>query len=122
MESIEDTGLPRTILSRAWSLWGWEIYAQGQYERARQAFEAAIQLDAQNFRAYYGLGRYFLRIGQMEEAEKAFRRCLVLNPKASLGAEGMMLLERQRRRWLSAIKWFIRATIKALRHSDNAFF
>ena len=113
--------MPESVLSRAWSLWGWENFTQGHYEEAKHAFEEAIRLDAYNFRAYYGLGRYFLRCGAMEEAEKAFTRCLELNPRASLGEEGFLLLERRRRRWIQVIRRFIRAMYKVWVYRDEAF-
>ncbi len=91
----------------------------GTVEAARQAFEQAIQLDPTNFRAYYGLGRYFLRLGNWSEAERAFQKCLELNRRSTLGEEGLMLLARRRRHWLRAIQLFFRITVKAWRYTNE---
>ncbi len=114
--------LTPAILSRAWMVWGWEQFCQGHYDEARQAFEKAIELDPSNFRAYYGLGRYFLRVGNWTEAERAFQRCLESNPYSALGEEGLMRLARRRRRCLRAIQLFLRAAVKSVRHiGDDPF-
>lgn len=122
MAQYEENDLPPPILSRAWAIWGWESFCRGEYDLAKQAYEQAIRLDPENFRAYYGLGRYLLRFGKLTEAEEAFRRCTELNPRSTLGEEGLMLLERCRRRWIRAFYLFARITIKVLLNPNEAYF
>jgi eukaryotic-like serine/threonine-protein kinase len=52
----------------------------GEYERAAQEFERAVQLEPTNDEAYRGLGRAYEANGKLEEAEQAYRNAISTRP------------------------------------------
>jgi tetratricopeptide (TPR) repeat protein len=121
MVQQEEIAIPPAVLSRAWTIWGWEHFCRGQYDTVKQAYDQAIRLDPENFRAYYGLGRYLLRIDMLTEAGSCFERCKELNPRSALGEEGLMLLARRQRRWIQVLKLFLIVTIKSFLNPNDAY-
>lgn len=56
------------------------LYQQGKYDQAVQYYQAAVQLDANNWQAYQGMGHAYFRSGKTQEALKAYDESLRLNP------------------------------------------
>lgn len=52
----------------------------GQYERAIDEFQRALELDATNDVLYIGLANAYERANQVEQAEQTFRRAIALRP------------------------------------------
>src|SRR5262245_32409904 len=59
---------------------GLQLYSQGQYQNAARYFQAAVQLDPQNWQAFQGLGQSYYQLGQSDDALKAFDQSLQANP------------------------------------------
>lgn len=53
---------------------------KGAYDRAKDA----VSLDADDPAAFLALGESARRLGKLDEAEKAYRQCLTLDPVAKL--------------------------------------
>jgi tetratricopeptide (TPR) repeat protein len=54
---------------------------QEQWEEAVVAFGRAIELNAEHFGTYCGLGHSLAKLGQLDEAIAAYRRASELNPE-----------------------------------------
>lgn len=50
------------------------------YTRAEEAYRRALSLNAEDFRAVYGLGNLYSDQGRWEEAEQAYRRAIEMAP------------------------------------------
>lgn len=61
-----------------------DAYRNGEYERAAELYQLAIQADPENPRLYFNLGNTLARLGHMEEAEEAFERFKSLSNDPSL--------------------------------------
>jgi hypothetical protein len=59
---------------------GMSLYQKAQYGQSIQYYQAAIQLDPSNWRAYQGMGHSYYRAGNIPEAVKAYDASLKLNP------------------------------------------
>ena len=55
-------------------------YHNGQYEKALELFEAALEIDAGFTEAHNNLGLTYTEMGDEEKATEAFRKALELNP------------------------------------------
>lgn len=55
---------------------GVEHFQKGEYDRARADFQAALTLLPNNFTLLYNLGQCYDRLGQVDQAEQIYRRCL----------------------------------------------
>ncbi len=59
---------------------GDDLLQNGQYLHAVQRYQRALELDHQNYRAYYKLGFVAYQMGQFASADQAFMCALVLRP------------------------------------------
>jgi len=59
---------------------GMSLYQKAQYGQSIQYYQAAVQLDPSNWRAYQGMGHSYYRSGNILEAVKAYDASLKLNP------------------------------------------
>jgi tetratricopeptide (TPR) repeat protein len=59
---------------------GMSLYQKAQYSQSIQYYQAAVQLDPSNWRAYQGMGHSYYRSGNIPEAVKAYDASLKLNP------------------------------------------
>ncbi|KAJ1988902.1 anaphase-promoting complex subunit cdc27 [Coemansia sp. RSA 1358] len=66
------------------TLVGHENVANGEFDRAQQAFRTAIRIDPRHYNAWYGMGMSYLRLGKLDLAEYHFRRALALNSQNPL--------------------------------------
>jgi tetratricopeptide (TPR) repeat protein len=75
---------------------GAALYAKNDLEGAISAYRKAIQLDPQDFKAYYNLGSALFDKKDVEGAIKAFRTAIQLNPKYpnAYGGLGFALLHK----------------------------
>ncbi len=64
-------------------LQGNQFYAQKDYQKASQSYQAAIELDPRSFLAYQGLGNCEYYLGKKSEALAAYQKALELNPQNS---------------------------------------
>jgi tetratricopeptide (TPR) repeat protein len=60
---------------------GVELQQKGDLEDARQAYQAALELDPQRVDALSNLGLVYSQLGQQEPAVKCFRRALKVDPE-----------------------------------------
>lgn len=51
----------------------------GHTDKAEKAFEKALEFDAENLRAIFGLGNTFLTAGKMEEAREVFEKIMAID-------------------------------------------
>lgn len=59
---------------------GYLYFSQGDYQKALEAYQKAIQLDPQFWGAYYWLGKVYEQLGNMPEAVTAWKTVLVAQP------------------------------------------
>ncbi len=53
----------------------------GQYEKAAEQFQQAVQLDPTNDAAYRGLAGAYQRLNQPDKAEETYKRAISLRPQ-----------------------------------------
>lgn len=58
-------------------------FEQGKYEIALKEFQLAIKYDANYATAYNGLGMVHAKLGELQQADAAFKQAIQLNPKDS---------------------------------------
>ncbi len=56
------------------------LFDEGEFERAKDEFEAIIEKDDESSDAHYGLGLVFEQQGQLAKARSEWRRALKINP------------------------------------------
>jgi tetratricopeptide (TPR) repeat protein len=59
---------------------GVEYYQKGEYDRAREDFQAALTLQPNDFALLYNMGQCYDHLGQPDKAEPIYRQCLQLQP------------------------------------------
>lgn len=59
---------------------GLKLYNQRQYIQAQKYFQAALQLDPNNWQAYQGLGLSDYALGDRQGAKQAFDKSLSIHP------------------------------------------
>jgi anaphase-promoting complex subunit 3 len=62
---------------------GHEFYAQDKFDRAKQCYTKAIELDPRCYNAYWGLGQIFTRQEEYSNAKYNLIKALEVNPKSS---------------------------------------
>ncbi|MDZ7838603.1 MAG: tetratricopeptide repeat protein [Actinomycetota bacterium] len=56
-------------------------YNSGFYSSAKKNFEKALQIDASNDFAYYGLGLSMAKLGDIKKARGQLKMAMVMNPE-----------------------------------------
>jgi tetratricopeptide (TPR) repeat protein len=77
-----------------------------QYEKAKSRFQETLALDAQSFRAHYGLATVLARLGQPEEARKHRQQYAEL--KSQVLAQSDRMRAEMRKRDLSNVRPLVR--------------
>lgn len=67
---------------------------RGRHQEALSEFQKALQLDPANVSIYYLIGSSYHKLGQLEQALAAYRRCTT-GPYASVSAEHVKKLEKK---------------------------
>ena len=75
---------------------GQQFLAEKKFAEALVAYRGAIEIDADNGKAYYGLGESLVKLGQLEEAISAYRQAFQLMEAKKNFELGMLLLQQQR--------------------------
>lgn len=88
-------GSIREVLARAY-------YNSGQLEKAKEEFEAALEIDPTNSFAYFGLGLCLIKMGEPALALAPLKLCCALSPEVeryqrSL-ARAKLMLESKRKK------------------------
>jgi len=65
---------------------GWAFYRMGDYQKAVQKLEQAVELDAGDPEINNHLGDAYWKVGRRDEAQFQWRRVLTLNPDAKIKA------------------------------------
>src|SRR5690606_24801059 len=60
---------------------GDRLYSEEKYEEAVEAFNTFLQTNPKNVRALYNRARAYEELGDLENAEKDFKRALLLDDK-----------------------------------------
>ncbi|MEO2019521.1 MAG: tetratricopeptide repeat protein [Fuerstiella sp.] len=68
---------------------GWELWKKRELQDAELAFLDAVQLNKDDANAWNGLGWCRSNTGRHEQAVKAFRECLALNPNHGAAMNGI---------------------------------
>jgi len=90
---------------------GDRFYARGQYGYALGRYERAVELDALNAPAHYGMGLVYTRLGEFDRAEERMREAAELDPamvdaQISLGILAYRAgdFDQARRHWETALR------------------
>ena len=99
---------------------GDNFYSRGRYEEARQCYERAIEQDANNIAAQYGLGRVHMKLGRFGEARECFARAVETDRRFADGYVAMGLsyycqgeFAKARDQWETALKFDPKQTYAA---------
>ncbi|MFQ5457714.1 MAG: tetratricopeptide repeat protein, partial [Myxococcota bacterium] len=76
---------------------GKRLLTQGDYEKAIEAYSAALNEDPDDIDALKGLGQAAYRAGNLEMAESAFRRAAAIDPEDDVIQNALDLLRVKRR-------------------------
>jgi tetratricopeptide (TPR) repeat protein len=68
---------------------GWQHFSRGEYDEAKELFEAALQKNPNEMPAHNGLGFVLLNTGKPAEARPHFERCLKVDPNAGGPLNGL---------------------------------
>ncbi len=68
------------------------FYNSGQSERARETFEALLEVDPSSHYGHYGLGQSLKRLGRRSEARTHLRLAVALSPKTTLYGDALARL------------------------------
>jgi tetratricopeptide (TPR) repeat protein len=68
---------------------GYDDYKQDRLDKAIDAFNRTIEIEPQNFEAYFWRGRTYMRKGQFENAVADFKKVLDLNPDYSPACDNL---------------------------------
>ena len=86
LRSLSFLGFPQKIVERfpecirAWDLFGWTLLELDEDEKARDAFERAIEPGSRWAGAYIGLGVACRRLGDYETARENCLKAIELEP------------------------------------------
>lgn len=72
---------------------GRACFLAGQVERAREVFEALLEVDPSSHYGHYALGRSLKRLGRSREARTHLRLAVALSPSSSLYRSELARLE-----------------------------
>jgi tetratricopeptide (TPR) repeat protein len=81
---------------------GLQRYQKGEYERAREDFQAALALSPNNFAPLYNIGQCWDHLGHTDKAEYIYRQCLQLRPNDADCRHALNVLLVQRGRLVEA--------------------
>ena len=81
---------------------GLQRYQQGEYDRARQDFQAALALLPNNVALLYNIGQCCEHLGQPDQAESLYRQCLQVEPNRAETRHALNVLLVQRGRTVEA--------------------
>jgi tetratricopeptide (TPR) repeat protein len=81
---------------------GLQRFQQGEYDRARQDFQAALALLPNNAALLYNIGQCCDHLGQTAQAESIYRQCLQLEPNRAECRHALNVLLVQRGRIVEA--------------------
>jgi tetratricopeptide (TPR) repeat protein len=68
------------------------FYNSGQAERARETFEALLEVDPSSHYGHYGLGQSLKRLGRRNEARTHLRLAVALSPGTTLYRDALARL------------------------------
>jgi len=71
------------------------FFVQKKYNEALQKYEETVKRDANFFRGYYGRGRCYEALGEINKAKEEYKRCLAVNPQFELAAIQLDALDRK---------------------------
>ena len=95
--------------SRSWFLRGKVLSESGQYQKAVQAFQQAIQMEPASEEAYLHLGNSYFELGSYDAAADAFRHVLKINPSHSTALFYLGLSLTQQKKYAESIPYFEKA-------------
>lgn len=72
---------------------GRACYASGQHERAREVFEALLEVDPASHYAHFGLGQSLKRLGRLDKARTHLRLAVALDPTSPVYAGALRRLQ-----------------------------
>ncbi len=75
---------------------GIDAQRNGRLREATSAFEERLEMTPGDWQAWCGLGECHRELGQLDAAERAFTRCLDLNPKSLEAQEGLACIHGER--------------------------
>ncbi|MGH7224954.1 MAG: tetratricopeptide repeat protein [Gemmataceae bacterium] len=81
---------------------GLQRYQNGEYDRAREDFQAALNLLPNNFALLYNIGQCHDHLGQADKAESIYRQCLQLDANNAECWHALNVLLVQRGRMVEA--------------------
>jgi tetratricopeptide (TPR) repeat protein len=79
-EAAENREEPRKDLSEVWNEKGEDLFARGEYERAKRAFSKAVEIKPEFALGWYNLAKAHSKKSEKDEAMTKLRRAMQLEP------------------------------------------
>jgi tetratricopeptide (TPR) repeat protein len=97
----------------------------GRVEKAEKSFQKALEYDAENLRAIFGLGNTYLTAGKMEEAKEVFEKIMSID--LAFGPENKFLfnefgIRMRKNGMLSMAKAYYEKALTATAADENLLF
>jgi len=73
---------------------GRAYHHSGQYERARETFEALVEVDPSGHWAHFALAESLRKLGRLSEARTHLKLAMALSPRTELYGQAMARLDR----------------------------
>jgi Flp pilus assembly protein TadD len=73
---------------------GRAYHHSGQFERARETFEALVELDPSGHWAHFALSESLRKLGRLSEARTHLKLAMALSPRTELYGQAMARLDR----------------------------
>ncbi|KAI0674837.1 TPR-like protein [Trametes maxima] len=81
-----------------------EAIAKQEFVKARDAALNALEYESENYNAYVLLGVAYLKLGDLEKSEQAYRKAIELDPGLALAWQGASQLYEKTRNWAEYAK------------------
>ncbi|OSD01253.1 TPR-like protein [Trametes coccinea BRFM310] len=81
-----------------------EALSKQDNEKARDSALGVLEFEPDNYNANVFLGLAYLRLGELEKSEQAYRKAIDLNPEQALAWQGIMQLYEKQENWEEYVK------------------
>jgi tetratricopeptide (TPR) repeat protein len=104
---------------------GVQLYQSGRFVEARECFQAALALDAEDAALLYNLGQCHDRLGNLPRAEQSYNACLQRSPNHANSRHALATLLVRQGRWDEAVQmvqdWLAREPHLASAYAEDGW-